>query len=140
MILVYVAAPLPHIKAARAVARELELENIDVVSTWHRGKPTVESEAAMYSAERAWLAVHVRRELFTADALVLLYDGRTGRTGAVWEAGYAEGRGAVIVAAPAVAGATIPTALLAAPCVSFVVRHRIVDGIRAALFGTGGPK
>jgi len=109
---VYVAAPLPLIADARAMARRLATAGHRVTSSWHDGNPTVEIEAAMAPADLMELADTCVGEVLSSSALVLLYGPETTRHGSVFEAGIAYGVGLRVIAVATSERAVLPTALL----------------------------
>ena len=109
---VYVAAPLPLIADARAMARRLVAAGHRVTSSWHDGNPTVELEAAMAVPDRMALADACVDEALASSALVLLYGPETTRHGSVFEAGVAYGVGLRVIAVATSERAVLPTALL----------------------------
>ena len=109
---VYVAAPLPLIADARAMARRLVAAGHRVTSSWHDGNPTVEIEAAMAPADLMELADACEGEVLASSALVLLYGPETTRHGSVFEAGIACGVGLRVIAVATSERAVLPTALL----------------------------
>lgn len=109
---VYVAAPLPLIADARAMARRLATAGHRVTSSWHDGNPAVELEAAMAVPDRMALADTCVGEVLSSDALVLLYGPETTRHGSVFEAGVAYGASIRVIAVATSERAVLPTALL----------------------------
>jgi len=126
---IYVAAPLPLIADARAMARRLASAGHRVTSSWHDGNPTVELEAAMTAPGRMALADACEGEVLASSALVLLYGPETTRHGSVFEAGIAYGVGLRVIAVATSERAVLPTALLWAGG----VRHCGLDDVIEAL-------
>lgn len=94
---VYIAASLQLLSSAKFLSWELAREGIEVVSTWHTGRPTIAEEKTMSVDDQRRLATRCLDEIYDADALVLLYnDG--DRKGSYLETGYAMGRGIPVVA------------------------------------------
>ena len=109
---VYIACPLPLLDTAKKVAALLESAGHTVVSTWHRGEPTVEIEVAQSAPDHMDVADTCIRELWSAKVLVLLYGPETTRHGSIFETGVAYGRGCDVVACPVAPDAALPTILL----------------------------
>lgn len=126
---IYVAAPLTLLAEARTMAERLIAAGHVVVSTWHVGSPTVAQEAGMDAADRMDLADTCVDEIYSSDALVLLYGPLTSRHGSVFEAGLAAGSGIRVFAVPATPDAVLPTILLWAGGVG----HHGVDDVLAVL-------
>ena len=111
---IYIAAPLPLLDVAKSVAADLRKRGFAIVSTWHKGTPTVAIENAMGAEARHEIARQCAGEVFRADALVLLYGPETSRHGSILETGVALGRGLPVVPIAATADAVLPTILLSA--------------------------
>ena len=112
---VYVAAPLPHLAAAKTVATLARAAGLEVVSTWHEGTPTVEEEARLAEGTSALVARDCKLEVCDCDVLVLLYGRATERHGSVYEAGYADALGKGLVLLRTSTHAKLPTILLLGP-------------------------
>lgn len=113
---VYIAASLPLLSFAKILAEGLAEEDVEIVSTWHEGEPTIASEATMSADEAHDLAWGCVCEIDDADALVLLYDGGN-RKGSFLETGYALGRNKPVLAVRTGAF-PLPTILLRHPDVA----------------------
>lgn len=113
---VYIAAALPLLSFAKILAEGLAEEDIEVVSTWHEGEPTIEQERTMSATEAHDLAWGCLSEIDDADALVLLYDGGD-RKGSFVETGYALGRDKQVLAVRT-GSFPLPTVLLRHPDVT----------------------
>lgn len=111
---VYIAATLPLLDDAKKVAARLEAGGHEVVSTWHRGNPTIKSELAQDAMVHMATAETCVNEVFSAGALVLLYGPKSARHGSIFEAGIAFGAGLRVVACSLLPGAALPTILLQA--------------------------
>ena len=109
---VYVAAPLPLLADAKSMAARLSAAGHTVVSTWHRGEPTVEIEAEQSAPRHMETADACIEDLLGAEVLILLYGPETTRHGSVFEAGYALGQGCTVVACSVTPDAVLPTILL----------------------------
>lgn len=120
---VYVASTLTNIVAAAVLASQLRDRRVDVVSTWHDQRATVEAENAMAPDDKARLAMKCFAEIDRADVFVWLHGMAGERCGAAVEYGYALKAAKIIYlvgiggdAAPSVFGALGPeitaTALL----------------------------
>lgn len=126
----YVAAPLPLLVSARAVAEILARAGHVIVSTWHTGEPTVSMERALSRKNMGRIGNQCLDEVAGADALVLLYGPETTRSGSVLEAGFALGRGLPLIAVPIGADACLPTMLLRARGVRHGTTLHLLDALR----------
>lgn len=120
---VYIAAPLPLIAEARRVSTELARSGVDVISTWHHGGPTVDSERALPPGIMGTIGDTCFAEITSADALLLIYGPPTERCGSILETGFALGLGRsvfVIGRSTDLTEPVLPTRLLHAPRVTHV--------------------
>ena len=127
---VYVAAPLPLLISARAVAGILARAGHVIVSTWHTGEPTIAIERTLSREEMGRIGGQCLDEVGDADALMLLYGPETTRSGSVLETGFALGRGLPVVAMPIGADASLPTMLLRARGVRHETTLHLLDALR----------
>lgn len=108
----YIAAPLTLLTEARAAAELVHSWGHDIVSTWHVGEATIALERTMSDADVGALGDRCLAEVGRCNTLVLLYGPRVMRSGNVLEAGFALGRGTLVIAVPVTRDAEIPTRML----------------------------
>ena len=92
---VYVASAYARREDARDFARELRVQGIRVVSTWHDLPPVErETEGDLPLTAQQAIAATCLREVDEAAWVLAL--GHVAMRGALWECGYAMGRGKVV--------------------------------------------